>query len=54
MTRTGRFALSLSLIALVPILILPAFTVGLWVGMLALIVPLLAAILLAIRPHDGS
>lgn len=44
----------MSLIVLVAVLIIPAFMMGLGIGGLALIVPLFAAIVIALRPRGGS
>jgi hypothetical protein len=50
MTASQRKAVTLFLVGLVPILTIPAFTGGLLVGTLLLIVPLAAAVIMALRP----
>lgn len=53
MSRSRRTSLSLFLIAMTTILVVPAFSAGLWVGLLALILPLTAAVVVILRPRDG-
>lgn len=52
--RLGRTALALALIGLVPVLVIPAFVVGLGVGLLALLGFLALASLLVLRPRQPT